>query len=171
MKSTLILIFSVFNSFFALAQKNEDKPSNSTPATIAGTFLLVAVDNVLADGSRVHLYGDDPQGMLVLDTKGRYALQIFSQGRPRFAAGDKSKGTDEENREAVKGSNAHFGTYSIDRSAGTITFYIDHASFPNWEGTQQKRPFTFIGNIFKYTVPAPTTGGAVTGEVEWKRVD
>lgn len=171
MKSTLLLIFSVFISFFALAQKNDDKPSNSTPATITGTFSLVAVDNILADGSRVHLYGDDPRGILILDKKGRYALQIFSQGRPRFAAGDKSKGTDEENREAVKGSNAHFGTYSIDRSAGTITFYIDHASFPNWEGTQQKRPFTFIDNVFKYTVPAPTTGGAVTGEVAWKRVD
>ena len=171
MKSTLLLIFSVFNSLFVFAQNNEDKPSNSTPATIAGTFSLVAVDNILADGSRVHLYGDDPQGMLILDKKGRYALQIFSQGRPRFAASDKSKGTDEENRAAVKGSNAHFGTYSIDRSAGTITFNISHASFPNWEGTQQKRPFTFIGNVFKYTVPAPTTGGAVTGEVEWKLVE
>jgi hypothetical protein len=171
MKSILILIFSVFNSLFAFAQKNEDKLSNSTLAAIAGTFSLVAVDNILADGSRVHLYGDAPQGILVLDTKGNYALQIFSQGRPRFAAGDKSKGTDEENRDAVKGSNAHFGTYSIDRSAGTITFYINHASFPNWEGTQQKRPFTLIGDVLKYTVPAPTTGGAVTGEVAWNRVE
>lgn len=171
MKRTLILIFSVFSCMPVLAQKNNSLSPNSNAVDIAGTYTLVAVDNILADGSRVHLYGNNPQGLLILDKNGNYALQIFNADRAKFVSKDKSKGTDEENREAVKGSNAHFGTYSIDRSAGTITFYINHASFPNWEGTQQKRPFTFVGNIFKYIVPAPTTGGAVTGEVEWKRVD
>lgn len=171
MKRTLILIFSVFSCVPVLPQENNSLSSSSTTVDIAGTYTLVAVDNLLADGSRVHLYGDSPQGLLILDKNGSYALQIFSVNRTKFVANDKSKGTDEENREAVKGSNAHFGTYSIDRSAGTITFYINHASFPNWEGTQQKRPFKLVGDIFKYTVPAPTTGGTVTGEVEWKRIN
>jgi hypothetical protein len=163
MKINLIIIFCVMSSLFASAQKKETKRT--------GTYALVAVDNILADGSRVHLYGDAPQGLLIFDGQGNYALQIFSQGRQKFAANDKSKGTDEENRAAVKGSNAHFGTYTIDDANGTITFNIQHASFPNWEGTQQKRPFTLIGNVFKYTVPAPTTGGAVTGEVVWRKVE
>ena len=171
MKSILIITFSIFNCLFAFAQKKNGMPSNSKANLIAGTFLLIAVDNILPDGSRVHLYGDAPQGLLMLDTMGHYALQIFSQGRPKFAAGDKSKGTDAENREAVKGSNAHFGTYNIDIPTHSIIFNIEHASFPNWEGTRQKRPFTLVGDILKYTVPVPTTGGTATGEVEWKRVE
>ena len=138
---------------------------------IAGTYSLVLVDNVKADGSRVHLYGDTPQGILMLDKYGNYSLQIVSANRPKFASGDKSKGTGEENRLAVIGSNAHFGRYAIDSMKRTITFNIDHASFPNWEGTKQVRPFEFDGKVLKYTVPAPTTGTAVTGEVEWKRLE
>jgi hypothetical protein len=109
--------------------------------------------------------------LLILDAKVNYSLQIMSSNRLKFAVTDKSKGTDEENKAAVKGCNTHFGTYIIDGEKGTITFNITHASFPNWEGTQQKRPFTITDNIFKYTVPSPTTGGAVTGEVVWKQVE
>ncbi|SDP17822.1 Lipocalin-like domain-containing protein [Mucilaginibacter sp. OK268] len=166
-----MLIFSIFCCLPVMAQKKNSLLPNPATVSLAGTYSLIAVDNILGDGSRVHLYGDSPQGLLILNKSGRYALQIFSEGRAKFVANDKSKGTDEENRDAVKGSNAHFGTYSVDDAAGTIIFHIDHASFPNWEGTQQKRPFTLVGNVFKYTVPAPTTGVAVTGEVEWRRVD
>jgi hypothetical protein len=90
--------------------------------------------------------------------------------RPKFAANDKSKGTPEEYQAAVQGTNAHFGTYSISKDGGSIVFHIEHASFPNWEGTDQKRPFTLAGDDLTYTVPTPTTGAKVTGEVKWKRV-
>jgi hypothetical protein len=161
MKHKLLFIFLLLAGI-ASAQ-NKTRISNLT-----GTYELVAVDNIAADGSHIHLYGDSPKGILMFDTKGHYTLQIYSEGRPKFAAGDKSKGTDEENRVAVKGCNAHYGTYKIKGS--NIIFDIEHASFPNWEGTQQKRPFIVSGDIFKYTVPAPTTGGAVTGEVVWKKL-
>ena len=141
------------------------------PATnpLVGTWTLVLVDNVLPDGSRVHLYGPRPSGLLMFDAGGRYGLQIVSAGRPAFAANDKGRGTADENRAAVQGSNAHFGTYAIDQAKGTITFRIEHASFPNWEGTEQKRSFSLAGDHLKYTVPAPTTGGGAIGEVEWQR--
>jgi hypothetical protein len=171
MKNILIIFLSLFSNSLAIAQKSEIKSPKTTIESINGTYILEAVDNILADGSRIHLYGDKPQGMLMFDSKGNYTLQIMSSGRPKFASGDKSKGTDEENRAAIKGCNAHFGTYTIDDTTHTITFNITHASFPNWEGVQQKRPFTLIGNIFTYAVPSPTTGGAVTGEVVWKRVE
>jgi lysophospholipase L1-like esterase len=136
---------------------------------LIGTWTLVLVDNVRADGSRVHLYGPRPSGQLMFDAEGRYGLQIVSAGRPAFAANDKSRGTADEYRAAVQGSNAHFGTYAIDQAEGTITFRIEHASFPNWEGTEQKRSFSLAGDRLKYTVPAPTTGGGAIGEVEWQR--
>ena len=123
----------------------------------------------------MHLYGERPEGLLVLDADGRYSLEIFSADRPRFAAGDKAKGTPEEYRAAAQGSNAHFGRYRVDGSS--LIFQIDHASYPNWEGTEQKRPFTLAGDELRYTVPTPTTGAGAagatgaTGEVVWKRAE
>jgi len=136
---------------------------------LIGTWFLVVVDNILPDGSRVHLYGPDPQGMLTFDPQGRYALQIYRAERTKFASGDKSKGTPEENSAAVLGSNAHFGKYSVDATAKTITFRIEHASFPNWDGTEQRRAFSISEDELSYTVPAPTSGGAAIGQVTWKR--
>ncbi|HEU4951365.1 MAG TPA: lipocalin-like domain-containing protein [Holophagaceae bacterium] len=137
---------------------------------LQGTWTLVRVDNLKADGSRIPLYGEHPAGLLILDASGRYILQILREGRPRFISGDKAKGTAEEYRAAVQGTNAHFGRYEVDAAAGTITFRIDHASFPNWEGTVQVRPFRLEGDELVYSVPSPTSGGIVTGEVAWRRI-
>ena len=167
MKTRLILFFCLIAGSAVYAQNTTSQHMNN----IAGTYSLVLVDNLQADGTRVHLYGDHPHGILILDNNGNYSLQIVSEGRPHFVSGDKSKGTDEENKLAIQGSNAHFGTYSVDADKHMITFFIAHASFPNWEGAKQVRPFVYDGGVFKYTVPAPTTGGSVTGEVVWKRVE
>jgi lysophospholipase L1-like esterase len=142
---------------------------SAAPNPLVGTWALVLVDNVLPDGNRVHLYGPSPSGLLMFDAGGRYGLQIVSAGRPAFASNDKSRGTADEYQAAVQGSNAHFGTYAIDQAKGTITFRIEHASFPNWEGTEQRRSFSLVGDRLTYTVPAPTTGGGAVGEVEWQR--
>ncbi len=137
---------------------------------LVGTWSLVLVDNVLPDGGRIHLYGPEPRGLLLFDAAGRYSLQIYGAGRAKFASGDKGEGTPEENGAAVRGTNAHFGRYALDAAGHSVTFRIEHALFPNWEGTEQKRSFTLVGDRLKYTVPTPTTGQAAIGEVEWKRL-
>src|SRR3954453_5975281 len=93
-------------------------PIPAAGGSLAGTWTLVAVDNVKPDGSRIQPYGPHPDGLLVLDAGGRYAVHIFRPGRPRFAANDKSQGTPEENRAAVQGTNTHFGRYAVDAAAG-----------------------------------------------------
>jgi hypothetical protein len=137
---------------------------------LVGTWSLVLVDNVLPDGSRVHLYGPNPQGILMFDAEGRYSLQLYRSGRAKFASDDKSKGTPEEYSAAVQGANSHFGRYALNEADGAVTFIIEHASYPNWEGTQQKRSLiTLSGDRLKYVVPTPTTGGTAIGELEWQR--
>ena len=89
---------------------------------LVGTWRLVSVDNLLPDGTRVQLYGPRPAGILMFDAGGRYALEIMSADRPGFASKDKSRGTPEEYRTAVQGSNAHFGTYAVDTVGATVTF-------------------------------------------------
>jgi hypothetical protein len=136
---------------------------------LAGTWTLVSVDNVLADGTRTQPYGPSPQGLLILDAGGRYSVHIFRPNRPMFASNDKSRGTPDEYKAAIQGSNSHFGRYAVDAANRVITFRIEHASFPNWEGTEQKRTFTLEGDELKYSVRTTTTGGAEIGEVVWKR--
>ena len=153
----------------ALAGAARAGEAPSVPPALVGNWTLVAVDNVTATGMRTHLYGDHPSGDLRFDAKGGYALQMLSADRSRFARADKARGTDAEDRAAVVGANSHFGRYEVDPAGGVLTFHIDHAFFPNWEGTVQARRYQLMGDTLTYSVPAPTSGGAVRGEVIWKR--
>jgi hypothetical protein len=51
--------------------------SQQTLPDLVGTWKLVLVDNVLPDGTRIHLYGPNPHGLLVFDITGLYALEIM----------------------------------------------------------------------------------------------
>ena len=137
---------------------------------LIGTWMLVSADNIFPDGHRVQVYGPEPHGMLTFDAAGRYSSHIYRRGRLKFAENDKAKGTAEENQSTVQGSNTHFGHYTVNESDASITFHIDHALFPNWEGTEQKRSFRLEGDRLTYIVATPTTGGkAAIGEVVWQR--
>jgi len=154
------------------------EPAKGAPAStqapiqlsdLTGTWTLVSVDNLFPDGRRTQPYGPHPEGLLMLDAEGRYSIHIFKPGRAPFAANDKAKGTPEEYREAVQGINTHYGRYAVDAESGVLTFRIEHALFPNWEGTAQRRSFTLVGDELRYTVNTTTTGGREVGEVTWHR--
>jgi hypothetical protein len=142
--------------------------AHAAEPTLAGTWTLVAADDLHADGSRTHGYGAAPKGRLIIDAAGRYSLQIFKSERARFASADKKKGTPVEYESAVLGSSTHFGTVSADAAAHVLTFSIDSASYPNWEGAVQKRRYALVGDELSYQVPAAADG--VTPISVWRRV-
>lgn len=134
--------------------------------SLAGTWTLTAADDLHADGARTHAYGEAPKGRLIIDDQGRYSLQIFKAERPRFASGDKRKGTAAEYEAASLGASTHFGTIEVgDR---TLTFHIEGASFPNWEGAAQQRRYELKGDELSYQVPA-APNGTIPISV-WKRL-
>ncbi|WP_373011203.1 lipocalin-like domain-containing protein [Mucilaginibacter sp.] len=49
-------------------------------------------------------------------------------------------------------SNAHYGKYRVNETAKIITFKIDHATFTNWDSTEQVRHYIYTGNEIKYVV-------------------
>lgn len=138
-------------------------------STLAGTWTLAAADVLHPDGTRTSDFGTAPKGVLLIDKQGHYSLQIFRADRPRFSSGDKAKGSDAEYKAAVMGSSTHFGTVSMDSARGELVFHIDGASFPNWEGQQQRRQYELKGNMLSYRVP-PRPNGDVPISV-WQRVD
>jgi hypothetical protein len=55
----------------------------------------------------------------------------------------------------------------VDEADKTITFHVAASSFPNWNGVEQKRPFTVNGDRLKWTTPASSGG---TAEVVLRRL-
>jgi hypothetical protein len=167
----IIVLLSILKTASVLFAQEIGTPK-SLQEQLRGTWTLVGVDNIFPDGSKVHPYGDNPKGMLVFDSEGNYAIQIYKAIRPKVTSVDKNKCTPEENAAIVQGSNSHFGKYFTDEKNNTITFSIIHASFLNWGGTEQKRSYTYNGNELKYIVTQTTQGGqSVIAEVSWKRLN
>lgn len=142
--------------------------SSITTSSLVGTWTLTAADDLLPNGTRVHAYGSNPSGLLIFAADGRYALQIYSAERAKFASGDKRKGSPEEYRDASVGASCHFGHYLVDEAKGTITFKIEGASFANWVGASQTRPFTLQGDDLEWHVPATPDGKVPISA--WRRV-
>jgi hypothetical protein len=137
-----------------------------TAKDLVGTWTWVSVDNMRPDGTKVQPFGRTPQGYIVFDTNGRFVYLLTRPGRAKFAANNREQGTPEENQATAQGGLGYSGTYSV--SDKTLIFNIEASTYPNAEGTEQKRSFTLMGDELKWTNPAPTTGG--TAEVVLKRV-
>ena len=121
----------------------------------------------LVSGSQI---GPDAEGLLILDASGRMSMQIMNPNRAKFASNSRVKGTAEENQAAVHGMISYFGRYLIDEAGKTINYEIERSSYPNWDRSQQKRPFTVSATELRYTNPAPSSGGPAAALV-WKRIN
>ena len=150
-----------------LAARDAQAPASVFP--LQGTWTLVAADKILPDGETTRDYGESPQGRLFVDAKGRYSLQIFKSERLRFASDSKADGSPDELRSAVMGSSTHYGTMTIDAQEEVLVFSIEGSSFPNWEGTTQRRQYQLDGAELRYKVP-PRADGSTPVSV-WRRVD
>ena len=150
-----------------LAARDAHVPTPVFP--LQGTWTLVAADKILADGTTTRDYGEHPKGRLVVDGNGRYSLQIFKSERLRFASDGKADGSADEFKSAVMGSSTHYGTLAIDERGRVLVFAIEGASFPNWEGTTQRRQYTLRGAELRYEVPARADGS--TPVSVWRRLE
>ena len=164
-KTFLFVLLTVL-SVHAVAASGSDKMN--TVVAIEGTWTLAFADVKHPDGTRTHDYGDAPKGVLQIDRAGHYSLFVLNSSRPRFAANDKSAGTPSEFRAAALGASAHFGTVDVDPAKGTLTFHIEGATYPNWEGTTQVRSYELSGDMLSYKVPLRPNGDVpLTG---WKKL-
>lgn len=150
-----------------MAARDAQVPTRVFP--LQGSWTLVAADKILPDGKTARDYGESPKGRLVIDAKGRYSLQIFKSERLRFAGDSKADASVDEFRSAVMGSSTHYGTMTIDEGAGVLVFSIVGSSFPNWEGTTQRRQYKLDGAELRYKVP-PRPDGSIPVSV-WRRLD
>jgi hypothetical protein len=145
----------------ALAQQKSLKEQ------LAGTWTIVSNDNVAPDGTKRQLFGPNPKGILVLAANGQYAQIIVLPNRPNFKVNNRLEGTPEENKAAVLGTTATFGTWSFDEASKTLIVRNKGGMFPNQVGTESKRSITLTGDQLRVSNPAPASGGR--SESVWKR--
>jgi hypothetical protein len=131
------------------------------PPSLAGVWTLTVADEIRPDGTRVHAYGEHPEGQLILDPSGHYSVFVFRTPRTKFASGVKSRGTPDEYEAATREVSAHYGRYTVDATSHTLTFDIDHASFPNLDGVEEKRPYELVGDDLTYRIP-PRADGTIS---------
>lgn len=155
----------VFAWLLGAAAAQAAQPAGASP--LVGTWTLAAADVIHPDGTRERDYGAAPKGLLMVDARGRYSLQIFKAERPRFVSGDRANGTPAEYEAAVLGASTHFGVLEVDRAGHVLTFRVEAASFPNQDGTVQRRAYELKGDELSYRVAARPNGD--TPVSVWRR--
>jgi hypothetical protein len=93
---------------------------------------------------------------------------VLRSNRARYASNALWHGTPEENRETADGTITYFGTYTVSEADSSIAIHVEGSSFPNWNGTDQKRFVLLVGDQLTLTVRLPD-GDVV--DVIWKRAD
>ena len=126
----MLSAYSIFLLFAVLALPAWNATAQDA-TNVAGTY--TAVSNAP--------FGDNPRGQLILGRDGHYSIILARTTLPKVAANSRDKSTAEENKAIVGGSIAHFGKYTVDAQAKTITFNVEASTFPNWDGTTFKRAF------------------------------
>ncbi len=135
---------------------------------IVGSWTYASADTVRPDGSKVPTFGPNPSGLVIFGSDGRYVSLVVRTDVPKFASNSRIAGTPEENKAVVEGGIATFGKYTINEADKTLILQIERSSFPNWNGTEQRRPVTITGDELKYIVLTPSAGGG-RAEVVLKR--
>jgi Lipocalin-like domain len=135
---------------------------------IQGSWILVSIYNE-QEGKKTDVFGPNPRGCMIFTPDGRFSYILMRASLPKFASNSRMKGTVEENRAVVQGSHATFGKFTVaSDKEQTVNLHIEGSTFPNWDGQDQKRTITVIGDEMKVSVPTPSIGGGVNYLV-WKR--
>lgn len=133
-----------------------------------GTWRMLSLE-VGEGAGKIEPYGPSPNGLMVITAEGWFTITITRPDLPAFAAGNRERGTDDENRVVVRGSIGYFGTYQIDESSSTIACRIEGTTFPNYLGETQIRRLIFRDDTLTYVNDSPSGGGGIA-RAKWRRV-
>jgi hypothetical protein len=136
---------------------------------LLGTWMLVAWEQVSADGSKLQKYGADPRGFHIFDRSGRFFAMMARPDLPKIAASDPQKATPEEARAIMAGSIAYYGTYTVNEQERMVILRMEATTFPNQLGRDlPRRIVSLTANEMVYANPSATTGGGQI-RLSWKR--
>ena len=126
---------------------------------IVGSYRLISAEGHSSDGKVTQDWGPKPLGRLMMDKDGRMSIHLLNPSRRLFESGDFLRPTPEELEEAFVGYFGYFGSYTLEESAGILTFHVEGAAYPNYIGTNQQRFFSLDGDCLTLRTPPERAGG------------
>ena len=141
--------------------------AESVKQQLLGTWLLVSDVATRADGTRFEPFGANTKGILMFDRTGYFSAQYSGDARRKVAANNRLKGTPEEDKANSIGTQALYGTYSVDAAGSTLTLHVERNSYPNWDNIDLKRTITIAGDELTMTIPRISAGGSAVNV--WRR--
>jgi hypothetical protein len=113
------------------------------------------------DGKTSDLFGPNPKGQALFSPDGRFAIIFHRNDLPKLASNNRAKGTAQENASVMAGLIALYGSYTV--ADKVIVLKVEGSSFPNWVGTEQRRP---IASLTKDELRIVNEGGSAGGRNE-----
>lgn len=161
MNRLIVSIAALSALFTSLAAPKADA---QTAKDLVGTWTLVS-SVISKDGTKTDTFGPDPSGTVMFGSDGHYAVIFFvaicRRSRPVVTLLQPRR----EAQAIARGSIATFGTYTVEDKA--IVLRVQSATFPNWNGAEQRRPYSRFGDELTYRSPG-TTG--VPAQITLRRV-
>ncbi len=90
----LLIIAAVVLPMRISAQTLRDK--------LIGTWTFIATTGQRKDGTKFDLFGPNPNGVIIFNPDGHFALINTTPGRPKYAKGNRMEATDDEYKATVQ---------------------------------------------------------------------
>src|SRR5439155_12603069 len=134
------------------------KAQEATPLKdrLTGAWRFISSSSQRDDGSNT--WGTNAKGQLIFTNDSRFSLQLMRGDRPKYKSNTRMRGSIIENQATTRGTLSYFGTFAVSEADRTLTYNIESSSFPNFNGSAQKRVITFVGDELCYENPAPARG-------------
>ena len=121
------------------------------------------------DSKTIEPFGPRPTGLLCFHESLHFVELMSDPDVPRFASNTRESGTAEEDKAAMIGNLALFGTYTVDGEGNFTGNSVEGCTFPNWIGDQR------TADQLKEVVNGDHMlevfqSGSVRVEIHWKRV-
>src|SRR5882724_10253739 len=118
--------------------KKSDKITIMKKNNVAGCWTLIYgyLDN---HGTHLDILGPHPSGMLILTEHLHFTVIVHNPDIPKFASGDRAKGTPEEYKTAVTNSLGVYGTYTINENGDFLEQHVIGSTWQNMNGSSRGR--------------------------------
>ena len=114
-------------------------------------------------------FGPNPVGLLCFHESMHFGELMSNPNVPRFASDSREAGTAKEDKAAMVGNLALFGTYTVDVEGSFTGNTVQGCTFPNWIGdqrtTEQLKEIVDGDHMLEVF-----QSGEVRVEIHWQRV-
>ena len=118
---------------------------------LIGAWRLAEFTVTAEDGTVTYPMGEDVEGLIIYTADGYMSAQLMEPGRPAYASGEFTHGTEEEEAAAAAGYLAYSGPFYVNEETATLKHHMSVSLFPNWLNQTQERFVELEGDTLTIT--------------------